>query len=166
LFRIFKSSLMQGLNIYGEGEGFLFEFTSLSRVWKFEKSFDGLGPQVSGPFPFDRPGRSPSPVRRPCSRWPRSLHGERSTPVAAGGCRSAWLGPPYHYSGSHRGSHHPLRFVPSPIRSRSSLLCFTLATASLPLPIADELPRAVRLDQKECLVTAALRHQEPACSAF
>jgi hypothetical protein len=39
LFRILKSSSMQSLNIFRAREGFLFEFASLSGVWKFENIF-------------------------------------------------------------------------------------------------------------------------------
>jgi hypothetical protein len=41
LFKIFKSSRMQSLNIFGAREGFTFEFTSLSGVWKFENHLTG-----------------------------------------------------------------------------------------------------------------------------
>jgi hypothetical protein len=47
LFKLFNSSGMQSLNIFGVTECFLFEFTSLSGVWKFEKLFSGSGPHVS-----------------------------------------------------------------------------------------------------------------------
>jgi hypothetical protein len=79
-----KISSMKSFNIFGAREGFLFEFTRLSGVWKFEKLFSGPGPDVSGPFPFDHPGWSPGPVHRPCSWWPHSPHGERSALVATG----------------------------------------------------------------------------------
>jgi hypothetical protein len=62
LFKIFKSSRMQNLNIFGAKKSLLFEFTSLSGVWKIEKLFTGPGPHVSGPFLFDCPGWSPGPV--------------------------------------------------------------------------------------------------------
>jgi hypothetical protein len=44
LFEIFKSSSMQSLNIFVVGEGFLFEFASLSEVWKFKNIFYWAGP--------------------------------------------------------------------------------------------------------------------------
>jgi hypothetical protein len=56
LFKTFHSSGMQSSNIFGVREGFLFEFTNLSGVWKFEKLFNGPGPHVSDPFPFDHSG--------------------------------------------------------------------------------------------------------------
>jgi hypothetical protein len=43
---------MQSLNIFEAREGFLFEFASLSGVWKFGNLFYGLGPPVSGPRRF------------------------------------------------------------------------------------------------------------------
>jgi hypothetical protein len=39
LFKIFNSSSMQSLNIFGAMESFLFKFVSLSRVWKFGNLF-------------------------------------------------------------------------------------------------------------------------------
>jgi hypothetical protein len=39
LFKIFKSSNMESLNIFGITEGFLSEFACLHRVWKFENLF-------------------------------------------------------------------------------------------------------------------------------
>jgi hypothetical protein len=41
LFKIFKYIRMQILNIFGAWESFVFEFTSLSRVWKFENHLMG-----------------------------------------------------------------------------------------------------------------------------
>jgi hypothetical protein len=94
LFKAFKSSRIQSLNIFGVWKGFLFEFPSLSGVWKFEKLFSGAIPHVNGPFPFNRLGRSPGPVLRPDSQWPCSPHGERSVPVAAGRRRPRGLATP------------------------------------------------------------------------
>jgi hypothetical protein len=130
-FKLFKSSSMQCLNIFGAREGFLFEITSLSGVWKFCKSFHGLGPHASDPFPFDHTGRSPSPARHPCSQWPRSPHDEHSVSVAAGRRHPRGLPPPpYHCTGRHRGSRHPLRLSPPIVRLCYSLLCSTpVATA-------------------------------------
>jgi hypothetical protein len=39
LFQIFNSICMQSLNIFEAREDFLFEFTTLSGVWKFERIF-------------------------------------------------------------------------------------------------------------------------------
>jgi hypothetical protein len=41
LFKILKSSSMESLNIFRAREDFLFEFTSLSGVWKFENYLTG-----------------------------------------------------------------------------------------------------------------------------
>jgi hypothetical protein len=132
LFKLLMSTCMQSLNIFGASEGFLFEFTSLSGVQKFEKLFNGLGPYVSDPFPFDRPRRSPGLVRRPFSPWPHSLRGERSVPVAAGHRRQRGLAPPYHCFGHHRGSRRPIHFFPSPIQPHSLQLC-SMPAATLPI---------------------------------
>jgi hypothetical protein len=131
LCKIFKSSRMQSLNIFGVGERFLFEFSSLSGVSKFENYLTRPGPHVSGLFSFDRLEQSPSPTRRPCSRWPRSPREERSVPVVTGRrCPRGLPPPPYHCSGCHRGSRHPLHFSPPTIQLRSSLLCSNRAAAS------------------------------------
>jgi hypothetical protein len=62
-------------------------------------------------------------------------------PVTAhGGCPPP---PPYHCSGRDRGSRRPLHFSPPTVRSRSSLLCSVLATASPLSPIIDEPTEAV-----------------------
>jgi hypothetical protein len=45
----FKSSRMQSLNMFGRRECFLFEFESLSGVWKFENLFDRAGPTSQRP---------------------------------------------------------------------------------------------------------------------
>jgi hypothetical protein len=63
LFKILKYSDKQSLNIFGVSECFLFEFTSMSGVWKFEKLFNGPGRHVSSPFLFDRLGQPPGPTR-------------------------------------------------------------------------------------------------------
>jgi hypothetical protein len=44
LFKIFKYSDMQSLNIFRAKESFLFEFANLSGVWKFENLFYRAGP--------------------------------------------------------------------------------------------------------------------------
>jgi hypothetical protein len=80
LFKIFQTRCMQSLKIFAAWEGFLFEFASLSGVWKFENYLTGPGPHVSDPFPFDRPGRSPSPVRRPSSWGPPVVATPRGLP--------------------------------------------------------------------------------------
>jgi hypothetical protein len=49
LFRILKSSSMQSLNIFRAREGFLFEFASLSGVWKFENIFCWARPTYQRP---------------------------------------------------------------------------------------------------------------------
>jgi hypothetical protein len=155
-FKIFKSSRMQSLNI--------FEFTCLSGVWKFENYLTGPGPHVSGLCAFDRPGRSPGPTRHPCSQWLCSPHRERSVPVATGHRHRPEL-PPLTTAPvvtEEATAHFAFTCPPPLVRPCSSLLCSTLATAS---PIADELPRAVRLGQKERLVTVPLLHPESTCSA-
>jgi hypothetical protein len=130
LFRIFKFSSMQSFNIFVARKGFLFEFANLSGVRKFENYLTGPGPHVSDPFLFDRPGWSPGPTCCPYSRW-RAHHVEsawcRWPPVVAA---PRGLAPPYHCSGHHRGSRHPLCFSPPTIQSRSSLLYSAPATAS------------------------------------
>jgi hypothetical protein len=65
LLKIFQSSCIQSLKIFGARQGFLFEFASSSGVWKFENYLTELGPHVSSLFPFDRPGRSFCPTRHP-----------------------------------------------------------------------------------------------------
>jgi hypothetical protein len=94
LFKAFMSSGMQILNIFGGREGLLFEFTCFSRFWKFEKLFNGSGPHVSGPFPFDRLGRSLGPAHHPYFQWLCSPCTKRLAPVAAGRRRPHWLATP------------------------------------------------------------------------
>jgi hypothetical protein len=49
LFTIFKSSSVQSFNIFGVQEGFVFEFISLSGVWKFGNLFYWAGPTSQQP---------------------------------------------------------------------------------------------------------------------
>jgi hypothetical protein len=82
LFKVFKSIHMQSFNIFGARDGFLFEFTSLSRVWKFENHLtdrarmsavrfcltarDGRPVQRTAPVPLGHAHRRESTRRR----WP------------------------------------------------------------------------------------------------
>jgi hypothetical protein len=126
-FKLFKSSSMQCLNIFGARGGFLFEITSLSGVWKFCKSFNGSGPHVSDPFPFDHTGRSPSPARHPCFQWPRSPHDEHSVSVAAGRRHPRGLPPPLPL---HRTSQRkPSPTSPFPSHRSAVLLAALLHTS-------------------------------------
>jgi hypothetical protein len=144
LFKLFKYSRMQSFNIFGARGDLLFEFASLSRVWKLENYLTRPGPHVSSPFLFDRPGLLPGLARHPYFWWLCSPRGERSVPVATGRHRPHGLPPPpYHCSGRHRGSRRPVHFSPPTVRSCSSLLCSTLATASPPSTIIDEPPQAI-----------------------
>jgi hypothetical protein len=158
-FKLFKSSSMQCLNIFGAREGFLFEITSLSGVWKFCKSFNGPGPHVSDPFPFDHTGRSPSPARHPCSQWPRSPHDEHSVSVAAGRHHPRGLPPPP--TTAPDVTEEAVTHFAFPLPSFGRATRCSAPHQSLlrpPLPITDELPRAIRPGQKKCLVTAPLLH--------
>jgi hypothetical protein len=49
LFKISKCSRMQSFNIFSGREGFLFEFVSLSGVWKFKNIFNRAGPTCQQP---------------------------------------------------------------------------------------------------------------------
>jgi hypothetical protein len=50
LFKIFKCSGIQSFNIFGARECFLFEFTNLSGVWKFENSLTGRAHMLAARF--------------------------------------------------------------------------------------------------------------------
>jgi hypothetical protein len=94
LFKLFKYSRMQSFNIFGARGDLLFEFASLSRVWKLENYLIRPGPHVSGPFLFDRPGLLPGLARHPYFWWLCSPRGERSVPVATCRHRPHGLPPP------------------------------------------------------------------------
>jgi hypothetical protein len=111
---------------------------------------------VSGPFLFDRMGRSLGPTCHPCSRWPCSLSGERSMSVAVGHRRPMWVGPPYRCFGRHRGHCRPLRSSLPPFTSPprySALRRPPLHPSSL---ATDESPPSCPTGPKE-----APRHHAP-----
>jgi hypothetical protein len=62
LLKIFNYSHIQSMNIFGVREGFLFEFTSLSGVWKFENHLTGLARMLAARFRLTARSRAP-----PCS---------------------------------------------------------------------------------------------------
>jgi hypothetical protein len=129
--KIFSYICMQSFNIFGAIEGFLFKFTNLSGVWKFENYLTRPGPHVSARFRFtDQDGR---PVPRvtpvPSVHAHRAESAQRRWPLVVAAPRGL-LPPPYHCSGRHRGSHCPLHFSPSHVRPHSSLLCSAPAAAS------------------------------------
>jgi hypothetical protein len=166
LCKIFKSSRMKSLNIFGVGERFLFEFSSLSGVSKFENYLTRPGPHVSGLFSFDRSEQSPSPTRRPCSRWPRSPSEECSVPVVAGRRRPRGLPPPC--TTAPDVTEEAVTHFTFPLPPFSCAPLYSAPTGLLlhpPLPVTDESPRAVQPGQKECLIRAPLLHQELARSA-
>jgi hypothetical protein len=135
-----KYSGMQSCNIFRAWEGFLSEFTNLSGVWKPENNLMGRAHMSAAHFRLTaqdgRPVSHASPV--PGGRTHRVKSAQRRWPPVVAISRG--LAPPYHCSGRHRGSRNPLHFFPSLARPCSSLPCSTLATASLPLSITDELP--------------------------
>jgi hypothetical protein len=162
LFKILKSSLKEGLNIFGAREVFLFDFASLSGVWKFENYLTWLGPHVSGLFPFDCPGRLPDPTRHPYFRWLCSPCRERS---AATGCRSSpphvgWYPliiapdvteeaaahsafplPPFSRTPRYSAMHWPSLRPPSPVTDEPPLSCPT-GPKGAPRRRAPPAPRA------------------------
>jgi hypothetical protein len=64
MFKIFKSSSMQSLNIFRVWDSFLFEIASLSGVWKLEKLFYQAGPT----------SQRPMPVSNRMHQWPYPAH--------------------------------------------------------------------------------------------
>jgi hypothetical protein len=139
LFKIFKSSRMQSLNIFGAREGFTFEFTSLSGVWKFENHLtgrarmsvahfrlttrDGRPVPHAAPIPGGRAQRAESAWRRwpPVVAAPRGLAPLTTAPDA-----------------TEEVVAHSI-FSPSPVqRHPSPPLCSAPAAASPSLPVADE----------------------------
>jgi hypothetical protein len=82
LFNIYNSSSLQCLNIFGAREDFLFEFTSLSGVWKFGNHLTGRPSMSAAHFcltardgrPVSRATPIPSgPTHRTENAWRRWL---------------------------------------------------------------------------------------------
>jgi hypothetical protein len=94
---------------------------------------------ISSLFLFRPPGTVARSRAPPYSHWPCSLHGERSSPVAAVHHRPMWDGPHYPCSRCHWGSCHWLRSSLPQFGPASSLLCSASATA---LPVVTHRHRA------------------------
>jgi hypothetical protein len=72
--KIFSYICMQSFNIFGAIEGFLFKFTNLSGVWKFENYLTRPGPHVSARFRFTAQDGRPVPRVAPVP----SVHAHRA----------------------------------------------------------------------------------------
>jgi hypothetical protein len=162
LFKIFKSSSTQSLNIFWAREGFFFGFTILSGVWKFENCLTEPGPLVSSPFPFWPPrmvARSHAPPLFPVvvltTRRALNVGGRQLSPPHV--CWSPLTNAPDVTEEATTQSAFPLLpFGRAPHCS---------APHGPPLhPLLMSRSRAVRPGQKECLVTAPLLHHESAHS--
>jgi hypothetical protein len=127
LFKISESSSMQRLNIFGVREGFLFDFTNLSGVWEHENHLTRRAHMSAARFRLNARDGCPVLHAAPCSRWPRSPHGECSAPVAAGRRRSTWLGPPLPLLQTSPRKLSPTPFFPLP---HSTVLLTALLCAS------------------------------------
>jgi hypothetical protein len=130
LFKLFKYHCMQSLNIFGARESFLFEFASLSRVWKFENRFFWVGPTCQRPVSVltTQYGRS---VPRAALFLVVALIAQRA--LDASGHRSSpphvgW--PPLSLLRMSPRKLPPTPLHSSTIRSRSSLLCYAPAATS------------------------------------
>jgi hypothetical protein len=94
-FKIFSS-------ICGAREGFLFEFASLSGVWKFERIFLlGRAHLSVARFHFDCPGWSPSPTHRLVPGGHAHRVESVSVLAAADRRRPTWVGPLIPVLGRH-----------------------------------------------------------------
>jgi hypothetical protein len=124
---------MQSLNICGAQGAFPFEFTNLSGVWKFENYLTRQAHMSAARFYLTtRDGRPiPRAVPVPSGYAHRTESARRRWPPVV----ATHVGWPLLSTAPDviPGSHRPLRFVPSLVQPRSSLLCSASAAASLSL---------------------------------
>jgi hypothetical protein len=74
LFKIFKSSITQSLNIFKEREGLHFEFICFCWVWILEENLNWAGPTCQRPISF----LPPRPSNRTCVTCHRASHHRRT----------------------------------------------------------------------------------------